>query len=303
MATASELDHQDEFEISQRIVISFGKGKHWVPDTQVVDDTTFVKLSSCGMLAQFCGLRPAMKDACDDPSYISRPWGGNSFMPWLRSHHKSAVDDALVELVRARNNEPSMGLPKLFRRTKEKAALKSQVVSVMLPEVAFEGALCEAMTVKMLGELDNRQCMHMELSEESLRWIRVAVKAQCPDNDAVEPTESPAAKRSRRAKSDRIEPPAELKKLVRHIKYDRERVVARYTNADGAEVFHTLKCETWDSAGVADALTKFAEWRVGRHFVKNADGDMVVAPPHSAPDASDAPVDDGGEEAASGADA
>ena len=139
----------------------------------------------------------------------------------------------------------------------------------------------------MLVAVDNREVMYIEMNDFSMQWLRVAAKSNCTDADELHP--SPLAKRTRRARIDRIVIRSEHKALVKHLRYDRENIVAKYTNADSAEILVTLKYETWDESGVAKALTEWAITRASFHYVER-DGELVLASTLNTPAAESPPV-------------
>ena len=114
---SSARDRDVPFVIEKRIAIAFGNG-FWVPETKTVGGVDYLKLSSAdGGLARFCGLRkPELRDSDFSAQH---PWVGNTFLPWLRSLYKAAIDEELAQIVRLRNSEPTMKLPWSFPRYKE----------------------------------------------------------------------------------------------------------------------------------------------------------------------------------------
>ena len=197
------------------------------------------------------------------------PWANNNLIPWMRSLRKDALDNEIIQRMRSRNNAPDMTLPKKFTRSKEEITMAT--VPVELPEVALQGDLAPALTAQMVPTKDNREVIHIECTVDVLEWLRVAAKSCCPDPDEESPL-----KRTRRGPSDRLDIPAELRHVVRFVRYDRKNIVCKFTNGDGSECSHTVRPPTWDEDGVAEALGSFIEWRKPYHYVM-ADGVYTLA--------------------------
>ena len=259
-----------EITIEQKIVITYGKGKHWVPETKEVNGITFLKLSALdGGLATFCGVRTALQiKGCKNP------WGQNNFLQWVRGFRKTMVDDAILQNMRQRNDTPDMQLPKQFARGKELERVDG-VMRLTLPEVAHDGELCEETVARTIAT-DNREAVYLECTESVVQWIHTAARACTPDPD--DDHESPTSKRMRPFAS-RMQCPPEHKHMVKYFRYDQQSIMCKYVNADGAEKLRSVKCDTWTDDSIAAALEGFATWRRAHHFADKGEGYVLENPP------------------------
>ena len=247
-----------DIRVSTQTVIEYGVGQVWVPGPLVYDESgcKFLIVNSCRDFAKFCGLKSVLKDnnvtfADSRGNYFK----GNSIKELLRQIRKDAYDEQLLLVVRERNNDQTIGLPKKRDLQQQKVTLPRTVVDVLLPEVACQGILCAKRYTKMVVSQDQREGIAVRCDPDTLQWLQVAAQACAPD---VEREDVGHKKRRHEYKRSHIEVPEKYKGRI-SFRPVYSKAILKYFNEDGHLKYKTLSLHSMDTEGLEIALAAYEE--------------------------------------------
>ena len=228
----------------------------WIPGDAAVtiDGLDFLKLTTHSSLGSVCGRKEGRR----------RP-----LMPIvdvIRKLRNSAVERVALATMKEEDEMWRQDeLPHGWRNNLKLTSSMPRTVTIKLPSVeSYNGESSGACELKVIADVNQNKCVHIELSNNALHYMRVASLAL--DEGGINEnhfTENAGAKRKRLDDSDRVE----LESPNVKADYRRRSLFIKFLDADGRPHRHYRKPTAWDVDEIAKAEGELVEWEANQRAI------------------------------------